>query len=231
MTKTVDIDFRRYPMHRPLPTDKLSRGVMMSAYLEGVAKVWLQSHNNPGNPDLKADYIFLDRNQTPFQTDGRRGGYHVMSFHHAAVDIADLDLLVRGPRGRGVYSVIRAPDKSVPLWVDPIIAAYQRELDQAHQTSQSYPESKKPVPKSLKDKIAELTWRRDLFTAHSVPGKVAIDETSPYWETHAKRVAYGFYDRKVNFQPELPEKETTDRNMLEALNRMHGRVLILAINS
>src|SRR3989344_7323621 len=108
--REVRIDLRRYPMYRPLPTNKLPRDVLLSAYQEGVELVWLQSYKKPYDPSFKADYRFLEQNQVPFLTDGRPNGYGMSSFHHAAVDIGDRDLLVTPEGQRNPFSILRAPN-------------------------------------------------------------------------------------------------------------------------
>jgi hypothetical protein len=224
----VRIDCREYPMYRPLPTDKLSRGVMLLAWEEGASLVWRQSYKNPNDATLKADSLFLEANKAPFCTDGRQGGYRVMSWHHGAVDLGDRNIIVQVPNHRDPFYILRAPDQSVPLWVDPIISAYQHKIDEMNEIATPYRERKKRLPAGVKAKLTKLQWRKDLFTAHSISGELAFDEHHPQWESHARRVAYAFYDEPVRFQPELPEDQARERNMLEALKRMHGNILALA---
>lgn len=212
------IDFREYPMHRPLPTHELSRSVILLALGQAETLIWSQMRRYPDVPYIAADYHFLIQNRHPFLTEGGRGW---MSWHHAMNDTRN-NLSITVPR-HGQFKVPLSSESGVPIWLTGITDAYNLEI---FDVASKYQRRKKKMPPGIKAKVTELRWKRDLFRKHGIPAEGAINEQNPYWEKMRDLAAYAFHEH-VKFQPYLSEEEAKARDTREALMRMHGPVLIL----
>lgn len=214
----IELAGRKVEITSPLPSASLNRQEIVSAYWSARWVLQRQADDKSAASEVKADWRFLQLSEDPFWWTTTR------PMPNISEAIADPEHTSFVERGGIKLGVVMSPEHQTPLWVDPLARAYDREVA-------ALPTKYNIEDPRVKEMIEQKQFLASLLRGYSAPVEAALVPGSGIWNRTAERIAHTYHEEAADlgFDTQLPARQAQERDMHQALIRMHGNILVLPL--